>query len=95
MIRSIAPMLSDFESILESIATVAAVVLIPIYMGFMHISPAGAVAYAGVGGTVMAVGEHLQFDHDVDRISLWDVGLWAAAIAGTGGLAYLLALLLI
>ena len=88
-------MLSNFEAKLELGATLAAVLLIPIYMGFIHVAPAGAVAYAGVGGTAMAVGEHIQFDHGLDQLSLWDVLLWTVAISGTGGLAYVLALLLI
>ena len=88
-------MLSDFETRLELGATVTAVLLIPIYMGFIHVAPTGAVAYAGVGGTAMAVGEHIQFDHRLNQLSLWDVFLWTAAICGAGGLAYVLALLLI
>jgi hypothetical protein len=79
---------------IETGAAVTAVLLIPAYMGFIHVAPAGAIAYAGLGSVAMAVGEELQFSPH-PSLSLWDIGLWAAAIAGAGGTAYVLALLFI
>jgi hypothetical protein len=79
----------------ETGALVAAVLLIPIYMGFIHVAPAGAIAYAGVGGVAMAAGEELQFRPSVRDLTFSDVALWTAAIAGAGGLGYVLALLFI
>jgi hypothetical protein len=88
-------MLSKFESCLELVATIAAVLLIPVYMGFIHVAPVGALAYAGVGGAAMAAGEELQFREGLGAVTLWDIVLWALAISGVGGLAYLLALIAI
>jgi hypothetical protein len=88
-------MLSKFESSLETVATITAVLLIPIYMGFIHVAPVGALAYAGVGGAAMAAGEELQFRQGLREMTLSDVALWALAISGVGGIAYLLALIAI
>lgn len=88
-------MLNKFESWLEIGATFAAVLLIPIYMGFIHVAPVGAAAYAGVGGVAMAVGEEVQFRTSLKQVTLWDMVLWAMAIAGVGGVGYVLALILI
>jgi hypothetical protein len=79
----------------ETGALIAAILLIPAYMGFIEVAPAGAVAYAGVGGVAMAAGEELQFAWAAPKLTVWDVALWTGAIAGVGGLAYLLALWLI
>ena len=87
--------MSVLEVWIETAACVTAVLLIPIYMGFIHAAPTAAVAYAGAGGFAMAVGEELQFRFDLRRLTLADVLLWAAAIAGSGGIAYILALILI
>ena len=88
-------MLSSTEFWIEAVATAAIVLLIPFYMGFIHVTPAGAAAYAGVGSIAMAVGEDLQFGIHSLQITFWDVALWGAAIAGSGGVIYLLALLLV
>ena len=90
-------MLSDFEFWVQTGATAAVVVLIPFYLGFVHVSPLGAAVYAAAGGVAMTVGEHLQFRlRTVDfRDALLDAALWGAALAGIGGLVYLLALLFI
>ena len=80
---------------IETAAFAAAIILIPLYMGYVHMSPPGAVAYAAVGGLAMAVGEALQFDSRRIRLTVWEVGLWCGAILGTGGIVYILALLLI
>ena len=88
-------MLNRFETGLELGATLATVLLIPIYMGFIHVAPAGALAYAGLGGVAMAAGEEIQFDSNLEQVTLSDVILWTMAIAGVGGVAYLLALILI
>lgn len=88
-------MLSEFEFWIEAGATATVMLLIPVYMGFIHVSPIGAAAYAAVGGFAMAVGEELQFRVSAWQITAWDIMLWCAAIAGAGGLAYLLALIFI
>ena len=88
-------MINRYETGFEAGATLAAVLLIPIYMGFIHVAPAGALAYAGVGGVAMAAGEQLQFDSRLDQVTLWDIVLWTMTIASVGGVAYLLALLFI
>ena len=87
------PSLSHFW--IETSAIGTALLLIPLYMGFIHVSPPGAAAYAAVGGLAMAVGEELQFGSRGMRVTLWDVLLWGAAIAGAGGVAYVLALVYI
>jgi hypothetical protein len=89
------PMTGSREFWVETGALVTATLLLPIYMGFIHVAPVGALAYAGVGGVAMAAGEELQFGPTVRNVTLWDVVLWTCAIAGVGGLAYLLALLFI
>ena len=88
-------MMSPAEFWIEAGAVIAAIVLIPLYMGFIHVPPAGALAYAGVGGVVMAVGEDLQFGRPLPVPTWQDVLLWCCAIAGAGGIVYLLSLLLI
>ena len=88
-------MLNRFETGLEAGATLAAVLLIPIYMGFIHVAPVAALAYAGVGGVAMAAGEELQFEAGLGEVTAWDVVLWTLAIATVGGVAYLLALIFI
>ena len=80
---------------IETSALLSALVLIPFYMGFIHVDPMGAAAYALVGGIGMAVGEELQFRFDLQDIELADIGLWAASIAGVGGIIYALALLFV
>ena len=79
----------------ETSALIAAVLVIPAYMGFLEVAPTGAVAYAGVGGVAMAAGEELQFAWAMPKLTAWDIALWTGAIAGVGGFAYLLALWLI
>lgn len=86
--------MSIAEFWIETAALFAAVLFIPLYMGLIHVAPMGAVAYAGVGGVLMAAGEDLQFGWKLD-VTLDDVLLWAASIAGLGGIAYALALILI
>jgi hypothetical protein len=81
-----------FDIWLEVAATAAAVLLIPIYMGFIHVAPVGAAAYAGVGGGAMAVGEEVQFGARPTQVTFSDVVLWAMAICGVGGVGYFLAL---
>ena len=88
-------MMSPRQFWIETGALVAAVFLIPVYMGFIHVAPAGALAYAGVGGVAMAAGEELQFRANLRDVTLWDILLWTAAIAGAGGLGYWLALIFI
>ncbi len=80
---------------IETGALLAAIVLIPLYMGLIHVAPLGAAAYALVGGFAMAIGEELQFRFKLDQISIGDIALWAASIAGVGGIIYALALWLI
>ena len=87
------PSLNQFW--IETGAALAAVLAIPFYMGFIHVSALGAAAYAGVGGVAMAVGEDLQFGIQRPALTFWDVGLWIAAIAGTGGVAYVVALIFV
>ena len=79
----------------EITATATVVLFIPAYMGFIHVAPLGAAAYALVGGFAMAVGEQLQFRLKALDLTPIDVLLWSAAIAGTGGVAYVLALIFI
>jgi hypothetical protein len=76
----------------EAVAFVAAIVLIPFYMGLIHVAPLGAAAYALVGGLGLAIGEELQFRFDLNEIRIADIILWAASIAGLGGIIYFLAL---
>ena len=79
----------------EAGATATVLVLIPVYMGFIHVGAFGAAAYFVVAGLAMAVGEQLQFRVSPLRINLADVMLWAAATCGMGGVGYLLAWLFI
>ena len=88
-------MLSTSELWVEIAAVLAVLLLIPAYMGFIHVSVVGAAAYATVAGIAMTLGEELHFPRGQRQLSLWDIGLRIAAIAGVGGIAYGLALLLI
>jgi hypothetical protein len=85
------PSLTQFW--IETGATLVAVLLIPFYMGFIHVGAFGAAAYAAVGGLAMAIGEQLQFEPRRPNIEASDVLLWSAAIGGSGGLAYVVALI--
>ena len=64
-------------------------------MGIIHLAVFAAVAYAAVWGVTMALGEGLQFGGGAVRLTLADMGLWAGAIMGAGGVAYVLVLALI
>lgn len=91
-------MISKAEFWIETGALAAALLLIPFYMGFIHVAPAGALVYVGIGGAGMATGEQLQFPSQglpSAREFGSDVLLWSAAIAGVGGASYLLALVLV
>jgi hypothetical protein len=87
-----APSLAQFW--IETGAMIAVLVAIPAYLGIVHADLIVACAYASVGGLAMAVGEALQFG-GVLRFTVGDVVLWSTAIAGTGGVAYALALILV
>lgn len=80
---------------IETTGLLAVVLVIPFYMGFIHISRVGAAAYAGVGGFAMAIGEELQFRFQAVRVTFFDVALWCASIGGVGGVTYVLALVFI
>ena len=88
-------MMGAAELWIETLAMLAAVLLIPIYMGFIHLSPLHMLAYAGLGGLAMAIGEDLQFRAGPWDLQLWDILPWAVAIAVAGGAAYVLALIFI
>ena len=79
----------------EAGAFLAAIVLIPFYMGLIHVAPLDAAAYALVGGLGLAIGEELQFRFDLVQIRIADIILWAASIAGIGGIIYFLTFWLI
>jgi len=80
---------------IETCAILGALLVLPAYMGLIHVSPAGAVAYAAVGGVAMTIGEQLQFGLRRLSVALADVLLWGAAFLAAGGTAYVLALILI
>ena len=80
---------------IEIAAIAAVVLLIPTYMGFIHVNAIGAIAYAAIAGMAMTLGEELHFPARERQLSVPEIGLRIAAVAGIGGLAYLLALVLI
>ena len=88
-------MLSELEVWIELAAIAAVMVMIPLYLGFVHVGPAGALAYAAAGGVAVATGEHLQFRLPPSRLdhAAIDALLWVAAISGVGGIVYLFALI--
>ena len=93
-------MLSEYDVWIELAAIAAVVVMFPLYLGFIHVGAAGALAYAAAGGVALALGEHLQLRlrrRPLHRASLKhaaiDAILWVAAISGLGGLVYLFALI--
>ena len=88
-------MLSEVEIWIELTAIAAVMVMIPLYLGFVHVGPAGALAYAAAGGVALAAGEHLQFRLPPGRLThaAIDAGLWVAAVCGVGGIVYWLALI--
>lgn len=91
-------MISETEFWIETGALMAALLVIPFYLGFIHVSPGGAIAYAVLGGVAMAIGEQLQFPGPALpslREFITDILLWSAAISGVGGLIYVLALVLV
>ncbi len=52
---------SELEIWIELAAITAVVVMFPLYLGFVHVGPAGALAYAAAGGIALTISEHLQF----------------------------------
>lgn len=88
-------MSSELEIWIELAAIAAVVVMFPLYLGFVHVGPAGALAYAAAGGIALTTGEHLQLSPTADPLkhAAIDAGLWVAAISGVGGVVYLLALM--
>lgn len=91
-------MTSAAEFWIETGALAAALLVIPFYIGFIHVPPAGALLYVAIGGLGMAIGEQLQFPGETLPSAgelASDALLWSAAIAGVGGASYILALVLV
>lgn len=88
-------MLSTRELWVEIGAIFSIALLIPAYMGFIHVGVAGAAAYAAIGGVAMTLAEELHFPPKEREIRLSDIALRIAAVAGLGGVAYVLALIFI
>ena len=82
----------------EGAGMLVAAVLLPFYIGVMHMSLLELFAYAGVAGAGLTAGDHLQFPRVRDFAPadlMMDFALWAQAVLGLGLVAYLLALLLV
>ena len=76
-------------------AAAIVLLLIPAYMGYIHVAPLAAAGYALFAGTAMAIGEQLQFEFGRFEIAPSDIVLWTLSIAGVGGVCYVLALIFI
>lgn len=89
--------ISDTEIWLELGGILAVVLLLPFYMGFLHVELMWAASYAVAGGFGMAAGERVHSDKLAwqPRHLLPDVLLWSGAICGVGGIAYACAWLFI
>jgi hypothetical protein len=88
-------MFSPAQLWLEIGAVATVILLIPIYMGIIHIGIAGVFVYAVVGGCAISMADALHFGLRDWHPDAWDFGLPAAAILGVGGIGYVLAVLLI
>lgn len=86
-------MFSDPHLRIEITALAWILVLIPLYMGIIHVSAWDAGVYALIGGAAIALGDNAQFGLRGMRVSLAEVLLWTATVAGVGGLIYFLALI--
>jgi len=82
----------------EAVGVVVVIVLLPFYIGFLHLTVLELLAYAAVAGAGLTAGDHLQFPA-VRSLGLADLmvdfALWAQAVLGLGLVAYLVALVLV
>lgn len=91
-------MISDLEIWSEAAGALAVAVLIPFYMGILHLTLVQLLGYGGVAGLLLAAGEHLRFTGAVAprlREFLADLLLWAQMVLGLGTMSYLAAVILI
>lgn len=93
--------ISKGEFWIESIAVVIAVLLLPFYIGYIHIGLPGALLYTAAAGAGLALGEELQFSSyhlsqlpDLPDLA-GEIALWSVSVAVVGGIIYLLALILV
>jgi hypothetical protein len=82
----------------EAVGVIVVIVLLPFYIGFLHLTVLDLLAYAAVAGVGLTAGDHLQFPA-VRSLRLADLmidlALWAQAVLGIGLVAYLVALVLV
>jgi hypothetical protein len=82
----------------ETIGLLVAILLLPFYIGYLHLTLAQLLAYIVVAGAVLTAADHLRFASakPVGAADLaMDFTLWAQAVLGLGLAAYLLALVLV
>ena len=82
----------------EGVGLIVAIVMLPFYIGVLHLTLVELLLYAGVAGAGLTAGDRLQFPRvrafaPADLVV--DFALWAQAVLGLGLVAYLLALLLV
>lgn len=83
-------MISQFR--IEAAALVSIIVLIPLYLGIVHVGLWSASTYAVLGGGAITLGDSAHHGPGDLRETLAEIVLATAAVAGAGGLIYLLAL---
>ena len=96
--------ISKGEFWIEFIAVVIAVLLLPFYIGYIHIGLPGALLYTAAAGAGLALGEELQFSSyrlsqlpdlpDLPDLA-GEIAPWSVSVAVVGGIIYLLALILV
>ena len=91
-------MLSDFELWSETAGALTVAILIPFYMGVIHLTVLQLLFYGGVAGSFLAGGEHLRYSGFVTprmKEFFGDLFLWAQMVLGIGTVSYLIAVIAI
>jgi hypothetical protein len=83
-------------SFAELLAAIAAAIVIPFYMGFIHLGLPQLLLYSGGAGAAMAAGEWIETPSEVRSglpAFMYEWLLWAAIVGLVGGIVYLFALI--
>lgn len=83
-------------SLAELLTAIAAAVVIPFYMGFIHLGVPQLLLYSGGAGAAMAAGEWIETPAEIRSgltAFLYECLVWAVVVGFIGGLVYLFALI--
>jgi hypothetical protein len=83
-------------SVAELLTAIAAAILIPFYLGFVHLGVPQLLLYFGGAGTAMAAGEWIETPAEMRAgmtAFLYECLVWTTVVLIIGGMVYLFALI--